>query len=172
MKMKKVISVISATVLLACMPGLSANATTTSYLIDNDPVASSGNSHAPNGFSYISNSSCYNGDARRRSSSVGDSYVWIHPTIQFNNTTTVTVNLEVYLNHSTFTDPSATYKMNKDGSLEDICTINQNTAPAGFGSVKSKKVSGCTQLKEISVRTSEKSGYYTGADAIKVTYNY
>lgn len=171
MKMKKIISAISATVLLACMPVLSANATTSTYLIDNDPVASSGNTHAPNGFSYISNSNCYNGDARRRDSNVGDSYVWCHPTIQLNGTT-VKVTLRVYLNHSTFTDPLATYKMNKDGSLEDICTINQNTAPAGFGSIYSKEVSGCAQLKEISVRTSGEKNCYTGADAIKVTYTY
>ena len=114
---------------IAIPMSITANASTYSRLIDNDPTSSSGNSSSNSGFSYISGGSCYNGDARIISSGNASSfYHWIHPKISLGGVKTVSVSLQVYLSDSRFTDPSAKYTVYKNGASLTVGYINQNTA--------------------------------------------
>lgn len=157
---------------IAMPMGIIANASTYSRLIDNDPTSSSGNSSSNSGFSYISGGSCYNGDARIASSGNSSSfYHWIHPKISLGGVKTVTVNLQVYLNHANFTDPSAKYTVYKNGASLTVGYINQNTAAGGWN-YKSASSNDFTGLWLVGVSPSGLSGYQTGADAVNVTYTY
>lgn len=157
---------------IAIPMSITANASTYSRLIDNDPTSSSGNSSSNSGFSYISGGSCYNGDARIISSGNASSfYHWIHPKISLGGVKTVSVSLQVYLSDSRFTDPSAKYTVYKNGASLTVGYINQNTAVSGWN-YRTKSSNDFTGLWLVSVSPSGTSGYQTGADAVNVTYTY
>ena len=153
--------------------GITADAITVSHVIDNDPLASTGNTSYSSGFSYMTGSNCYNGDAQIASS--GNSsyfYHWVHETTTLGGPKTVTVNLMVYLNHSNFTDPSAVYSVYQNGGALTVGKINQNLAAGGWNTLSSVTAANFTQLKMVCVDPSTYSGYYTGADAVDVKYYY
>ncbi len=172
MKIKKSIAIALTSAIVMLAESLPVNAVQTGHVIDNDPIAAGYGSY--NGiFSYMSASGCYNGDARRVGpGEAGASYSWLHPTIQLQSPQSVNVNLQVYLNHSTFTDPNAKYMVCTDGANKEICFINQNTAPSTFGPTKSKVVDDVVRLQQIQLVSSGKTGTYTGADAISISYVY
>lgn len=151
---------------------ISVSAATYSRLIDNDPTSSSGNSSYSSGFSYMSSGSCYNGDARISSSNYSSNfYHWIHPKTTL-SPTSVTVDLKVYLNHSNFTDPAASYSVYRNGASLPLQCLNQNTAHSGWNSISTTTGNNFTALWFVAVMPSGKSGYQTGADAVDVRYVY
>lgn len=166
-----IVAGLSISIISNCI-GITASAVNFTRLVDNDPTSSSGNSMYQSGFSYITNSSCYNGDARRASCSSSNYYYWIHARTTLGSVKTVTVKLQLYLNHSTFNDPAATYYVLTDGTMSSVLTLNQDTAPAGWGSTYTKSLSNCTVLGEVLVTPSNSSGRYCGADGVSVSYSY
>lgn len=172
LKMKKIVAIGISVFTLLSYGSLLASAASVSRTIDNDPKADSGNTHGYYGFSYLSSGSCYNSDARIASSVSGNYYAWVHPQTSLGSPTSVTVKLQVYLNHSRFNDPAAQYLVMKDGSLATVATINQNTAPGGWGYTYTKTISSCTILNQVRVRASNAPGKETGADGVNVVYSY
>lgn len=158
--------------LIASLP-LAVCATVKSYEIDNDPRESTGYDHINNGFSYRTSGN--NGDSRIASTGSGYSYCWTHPAVTFGTMQNYTITLQVYLNDSSFTDPKAEYRsytqLGNTAVNTLIGTYNQDTAPAGFSTVKTVSAS-AVELRGIRVNTGGTYGYNTGADTVKFSYYY
>ncbi len=172
MKFKRFTALICSALLALCSTTmLSASAKSTGYVIDNDPLASSGFSHGYYGFTYHSFSGSYNGDARRASTGGSAYYSWVHPQESF-FPQNVHYELKVYLNHSTFNDPAARYTFNVSGVMSDeAIVIDQNTAPSGFCDARTITLK-ANLIKEVRLKPCGRSGYYAGADAISIRYTY
>lgn len=125
----------------------------------------------------------YNGDMRLSPSIYNSSayYTWVYPRINVANQS-CTVTLDIYLNHSDFTDPSASYYY-EIVPLEDLAGIgvtigtkNQKYAPAGWSSISKSvtRYSGQTYIASrlVSVNASSGSYKHLGADGLKVTVTY
>ncbi|MGN0591783.1 MAG: hypothetical protein ACI4JQ_00885 [Ruminococcus sp.] len=169
---RKFTAAVVSTAIIGSTVGISASATTLSYTIDNDPLSSSGNSAGGYGFSYMTASGCYNGDAERASNVSGYYYYWNHPRVYLNAIKSVRISVSAYLNNSTFTDRYAEYYVLTDGAMDKIATIDQNAAPGGWGPSYTATISQCTVLGQVMVKASGSVGNYTGADAVLVTYVY
>lgn len=172
MRFKRTAAVLCSALLAVCsITALPAFAVTTGYVIDNDPLASTGYTASSYNFTYYSFSGSYNGDARRASSSTQARYSWVHPITTFNSQN-VHYQLQAYLNHSTFTDPAAQYTFEVDGTMStDSIVINQNKAPSGFGNTYTMTTK-ANLIREIRLNTSGTPNCYTGADAISIKYTY
>lgn len=170
--LNKLLTGVISIAMISSSMSITANASTYSRLIDNDPTSASGNSSSSSGFSYINGGGCYNGDARIASSgSSSNFYHWIHPKVSLGGVKTVYVNLQVYLSDSRFTDPSAKYSVYKNGASLTVNYINQNTAVSGWTSISASS-NDFTGLWLVGVSSSGLSGYQTGADAVNVQYTY
>ncbi len=171
MKFKRFTALICSALLALCSTTmLSASAQTTGYVIDNDPLASSGYHHIYGGFTYHSFSGSYNGDARRAPTNSGAFYGWCHEQKSFIKRT-VNYAFQAYLNHSTFNDPAAEYLVNTDGTLDSLCIINQATAPSGFCSTRTATLS-ASLIQQVRLHPSTRNNYNAGADAISIKYTY
>lgn len=130
-----------------------------------------------NAYSYITDSRLYNGDARCvASGNSADEYYWKHPGISSSTPTYFKIHVRTYLNHLSFTDPSATYYVEYFRNVYyPVGSLNQNNAPAGWTEIISKDVktlftNGGYWSSDAYIEPSGKSGYNTGADAIQVVY--
>lgn len=163
---------IIAAYLIASVP-LAVCATVKSYEIDNDPRESTGYDHINNGFSYRTSGN--NGDSRIAPTGSGCSYCWTHPAVAFGTVQNYTITLQVYLNDGSFTDPKAEYRcytqLGNTTVYSLIGTYNQDTAPAGFSTVKTVSAR-AAELRGIRVNTGGTNGYSTGADTVKFSYTY
>jgi len=182
MKFKKIFQ--GLTTLSCCIALLSTNITSicaynVQYTIDNDPTSSSGFGKYINGpFSIITSSTCYNSDARRISSNAMSNsyYEWTYPSCGQYGSSYLTVQLEVYLNHSTFTDSDAKYYVQySQYAYSLIGTINQRLAKAGWNTFLKKSIPSITAgggfiSRGLYVKPSGNPSQYTGADAIRITY--
>ena len=154
--------------LFLCSPEI-INATSTSRLIDNDPIVS-GYSGSYHNMTYNSGlSGSYNGDMRISSTGTDSFYRWRYPVIEVNSIHCV-VTLYVYLNDVNFTDPYSRYDMmtypiedEGAGYYDTLGYINQNTAPAGWSHINSaiNAYSGQSSIfsSAIDVLHSNNSGY-------------
>ena len=182
MKLIKFFSVMFLSIqLFLCSPEI-INATSTSRLIDNDPIVS-GYSGSYHNMTYNSGlSGSYNGDMRISSTGTDSFYRWRYPVIEVNSIHCV-VTLYVYLNDVNFTDPYTRYDMmtypiedEGAGYYDTLGYINQNTAPAGWSHINSaiNAYSGQSSIfsSAITVLHSNNSGYQMGADAVEVYAYY
>ncbi|MCM1007273.1 MAG: hypothetical protein NC485_04945 [Ruminococcus flavefaciens] len=153
--------------------------------VDNDSIAPGcGNVNVNNAYSYITDNSLFNGDARCvASGNTANTYHWKHGGLSSSVPTYFTVHVGAYLNHLSFTDPAAKYYVEyRQYMSTPVGTINQNLAPAGWNyisvkDVKSYILSGGGGYagywsSDAYVEPSGRSGYYTGADAIRVWFTY
>lgn len=172
---KKVIAVLATSVIcMQSIPIVTANAISTQFIIDNDPTSTSGYTGYGNGFSYMSNSSCYNGDARYAPGDAAYTYSWKHSKVRAGSGTTLNSTLQVYLNHASFSASTVDYSLYVNGSIQYIGWINQNIAPGGWNYISSRYNSfgGSPYIEGALVRADGASPGYTGADAIKLTYSW
>ncbi len=139
-------------------------------IMDNDALPGSGTTNPTLGQDfgsqnmwYIKSDTCYNGDAERGVSSEGCQYCWEH-----NIPVTGRGTLQVYLWHSTFTDPNADYFVWKLTNWPEFGTLNQDKADAGWNVVGSASVT--SGVRDFGVRGTLWASTYLGADAIKYTY--
>lgn len=155
---------------------INANASVT-YIIDNDPVASSGYGMEQYNFSYQKSSKYYNGDARLCTSTNG-SYYWkfLWSKARYSG---INVKWRVYLNSSNFTNPNAYYYLNTNGETIGISRplgpVDQNRAPAGWNNYTTTYVpsdmasSGYGYICQyVYLNPNGNSG--TGADAIELIF--
>lgn len=166
------------TTLITNFTSATVNAASVTKTIDNDTnVSGYSNYNGNSAFSYITASYLYNGDARIASSSSSNNYYeWHYPSI-FAEKTSCTCKVQAYLNHSNFTDTSASYYVGLAQTMAyRVGSINQNTAPSGWTSI-SRNFSSVPEgnffsSTYASVHASGASGKYTGADGLKVTITY
>lgn len=147
------------------------------YVIDNDPLASSGYGMEQYNFSYQTSSKYYNGDARLCTSTNG-SYYWKFSWTK-SSYSGINVKWRVYLNSSNFTNPKASYYLNNNGNIaghsEPLGDIDQNRAPAGWGDYTTAYVpstmvtSGYGYICEY-VYLSPNGNSGTGADTIELIF--
>lgn len=139
--------------------------------IDNDSIAS-GYGNINNGFSYITSSSLYNGDARIADSNSSYSYYWTYPAISF-SAPSCNIVVQAYLNHASFTDIAAMYTVAVcQNAGYNIATINQNVAPSGWSLIRKNNLTSLDMAYYFSssyahVVPSGRGGQ-TGADGIIV----
>lgn len=179
-KIHKLTTTISETVTVICctISTIPVDAYNVQYTIDNDPSDSRfGSYNAANAFSYITANGLYNGDARSVASSTKSAfYRWTYPSCGQYGSSTLTVKVEAYLNHGSFTDPAAEYYVQlSESRYSKAGTIDQNKAKAGWNYISQKSYTspyagGGFISKGAEVWASGQSGYITGADAIRVTY--
>ena len=150
-------------------------------LVDNDDAQ--GHSTSRIRFdTYISDSACYYGDARKQATgytSYGGrwSYRYTYDT-PVSGRGTIFATLTVYLNSYEFTDPGAQYYINESGTsmvMHLAGTVNQNTALGGWNglpmlSLDFTDAAGYNASRYTELEAGTSAGYYTGADAIQVTY--
>lgn len=162
-----------AVLLTATISSLPVAATSVTDLIDNNPAEDMYTSTSY-GFSTIYTNSCYRGDAQRCPNNSSNYYYWSRKNPKsIGGTKTVSVSFKAYLNDATFTDRGARYSVYKGGIHTDfLFTINQNSAPAGWGYTYTANIPSCTQIGEVRMKPSGGTGSYTGADAIQITYSY
>lgn len=140
--------------------------------IDNDSIAS-GYGNYNNGFSYITSSSLYNGDARIAASNSSYYYYWTYPAISF-SAPSCNIVVQAYLNHANFTDTAARYTVAVcQNANYTIGTIDQNAAPSGWNLIRRNNLTSLDlpnyfSSADASVNPSGRSGVNTGADAIMV----
>jgi len=170
MKLKRIFSAFSAVLVFSCSFALTTNAVTT-VEVDNDTIAS-GCSNGNSGFIYITDNSLYNGDARESNPDIHCEYRWYFPNQISSGNCTKNAAIFAYLDYDGFTDTEAKYYLNDGASrynVEYMGYINQNIASRGWNYVaKTVYFSGVSTHAEI--RSSDKSGECTGADAIRVSY--
>lgn len=153
--------------------------------VDNDSIAPGcGNVNVNNSYSYITGNGLFNGDARCvASGNTNNKYYWEHQGLGSSVPTYFTIHVGAYLNHLSFTDPAAKYYVEyRQYMSAPVGTINQNTAPAGWNYISVKDVKSYVPngsggyagywSTDAFVEPSGKSGYYTGADAIRVWFTY
>lgn len=171
---KKIISFGITSVVMCANLSYAASATTYQFTIDNDPTSSSGYTAYGNGFTYMSSSSCYNGDARYSIGDAAHEYYWKHIKLNTNVQSSLTTTLQVYLNHSYFSAYRVDYFVCMNGTTNYIGWINQNIAPGGWNylSPTSYSYGSPSYVDGIMVMADGASIGYTGADAIKVKYNW
>jgi hypothetical protein len=152
--------------------------TSDSRLIDNDSI-DLGYSNINNGFTYITSSSLYNGDARYSvASATNNSYYWTYPGISAGNAQYFDIEVKMYLAHSSFTDTAPEYyvQISQSGYCY-VGSVNQNTAPNGWSTIDNEDVSTLYADGGILCQKAyvEPSGLYnkgTGADALQVKVSY
>lgn len=173
---RKILSLPIAVALLTThITGVSANAVTSSRLVDNDPIAS-GCSFNYGYMTYYSGiSGSYNNDMRLSDLSIRNdaNAEWCFPVI-YTSVKSCNVTLRVYLNHANFTDPEAVYlvKTQPDSSTI-IGTIDQKYAIGGWNEL-SKTISKSKYIEIYSVSVGSSYGTYKqlGADAINLEISY
>lgn len=172
---KKIIAILASSIIcMQSVTAITANAVSTQFTIDNDPTSSSGYTGYGNGFSYMSNSSCYNGDARYAPGDASYTYSWKHSKVRAGSGGTLTATLQVYLNHSSFSASNVNYSIYVNGTPQYVGWINQNTAPGGWNYISSRynNLGNGSYSEGALVRADGSSPGYTGADAIKITYSW
>ena len=145
------------------------------FYIDNDDAHGYSNARIGGFDTYLSGSSHYNGDARREETGKNAEYWWYFEGSGKTSSTSITVTLHAYVNHSTFTDPKANYCVNACSTNFDIGYLDQDSADAGWNYVGRRTVKPLTSIgynsvtpTGIVVQPSSFNGYNTGADGIRV----
>lgn len=147
-------------------------------LVDNDD--NQGHSNYNNGFTKYPDSNCYNNDYRIRFySNPSYYYEYIYNSV-VQKTGSMSVYLSVYLNHLSFTDPEASYRVyyySSTGPTEYYVstTINQDTAAAGWNPLTTMIISSGSSYTYYSPRTQVRCSnhpyQHTGADGIYASYS-
>ena len=174
---KRLVSLLLAIVLL-CTLVMSASAAGTYVGVDDDDAQ--GNSNLAGGtWSKVYSSNLWYGEALRTAcTTYGNGatkfYRWIFANPVWGEGR-MGITLSVWLYHSSFTDPEATYyAYTHSYTSQKIGTVNQNTAPAGWTDfdykiIESLDAGGSNVIQAIEMRTSLDAGSYCGADWVEAT---
>lgn len=147
----------------------------TEWEIDNDTIASKV-ANSLRGFdTYLNGSNHYNGDARRSPTGTDARYIWEVINAGAQNASSYAclyMDLHIWLNDASFNDPYAEYWVGDSTISYPFCTINQRVAYPGWNNRSSAKNTsvrpGYFFINNVSVTPGSTSGYYTGADCIRL----
>lgn len=174
---KRLVSLLLVVILL-CTLALSASAAGTYVGVDDDDAQ--GNSNSSGGtWSKVYSDNLRYGEALYTScTTYGNGatkfYRWIFAN-PVRGSGDMGITLSVWLYHSSFTDPAATYyAYTHSYSLQKIGTVNQNTAPAGwtdfdYKTIRCLDAGGANVIQAIEMRTSQNAGRSCGADWVEAT---
>ena len=127
-------TVISYLCLVGMLTSINANASYYMYTIDNDPPQGSPYTYYQTNLSYQTAYGSYNGDMEI-SGNLGSGLIY-DARYAFPYITPISPNgssLTIYLNNNSFTDPSTYYSLYLMGNRVLYISIDQATAPAGWG---------------------------------------